>query len=231
MKKGHGTRIYERGIIMFAKRWTAAIVIAAALVFAAAGGSFAANWIDSADTSWYDAASEETTFTITTAEQLAGLAKLVNDGTEKFSGKTVLLGSDIDLSGKDWTAVGTSASTFGGTFDGQGYTISGLGAIKSAENEAANKDRYGFFSSLSGSWYIKNLNIIGNVSISPEDTGDTPSEYYVGAFVGYAAGNVTSTPISNCTFKGSVKGYRNGRIGGIIGSNSVKYITPLWKPT
>ena len=208
---------------MFAKRWTAAIVIAAALVFAAAGGSFAANWIDSADTSWYDAASEETTFTITTAEQLAGLAKLVNEGTEIFSEKTVQLGSNIDLSGKDWTAIGINGSTFRGTLDGQGYTISGLGAIKSAENKAADKYQYGFFSSLSGSWYIKNLNIIGNVSISPEDTGDTPSEYYVGAFVGYAAGNVTSTPISNCTFKGSVKGYRNGSIGGIIGYNvSVK---------
>lgn len=61
------------------------------------------SWQDVADTSWYD--EEKTTFTITTAEQLAGLAKLVNEmdgdiGIDPMKGKTILLGADIDLSGK-----------------------------------------------------------------------------------------------------------------------------------
>ena len=71
-----------------------------------AGGAQAAGWIESADVSWYEANSADVTFTIKTAEELAGLAKLVNDGTELFEGKTVRLGKDINLSGNVWTAIG-----------------------------------------------------------------------------------------------------------------------------
>jgi len=48
----------------------------------------------STDTTWYNSSQNE--FTITTAEQLAGLAKLVNGGND-FKGKTVKLGQDIKL--------------------------------------------------------------------------------------------------------------------------------------
>ena len=53
------------------------------------------NWIDDANTSWYN--KNETTFEISTAEDLAGLAKLVNDETDDFSGKTITLTQPIDL--------------------------------------------------------------------------------------------------------------------------------------
>ena len=58
----------------------------------------AANWSEVAVTSWYNAS--QSSFTISTAEQLAGLAQLVNSGTN-FSGKTVALASDIDLAGRE----------------------------------------------------------------------------------------------------------------------------------
>lgn len=93
------------------------------------------SWQDVADTSWYD--ENETTFTITTAEQLAGLAKLVNamdgdKGIDPMNGKTILLGADIDLSGKEWVPIGYCEPImenhvyFTGSFDGQNHTISGI---------------------------------------------------------------------------------------------------------
>ena len=63
----------------------------------------------------------ENTITIETAQDLAELSK--NCSLDSWSqGKTVLLAGDIDLTGTDFRPI----PTFGGTFDGQGHTISGL---------------------------------------------------------------------------------------------------------
>ena len=71
-------------------------------------------------------AAVEGVITITTAEQLAALAVSVNDGNN-YSGVTIKLGADIDLSGHNWTPIGTTSSnSFSGTFDGDGKTISNL---------------------------------------------------------------------------------------------------------
>mgnify|MGYP000459472738 FL=1 len=58
-------------------------------------------WGDKADTSWYTSAPGASEYHISTAEQLAGLAQLVNTapGTTNFAGKTFYLDNDIDLSG------------------------------------------------------------------------------------------------------------------------------------
>ncbi len=94
------------------------------------------------DTSWYS--SDKSTFTLTTAKELAGLARLVDEKGVTFKGKTIKLGSNIDLSSvcgksmdRTWLPIGwinvsaTGESTsskwsFQGTFDGQGHTISNL---------------------------------------------------------------------------------------------------------
>lgn len=84
------------------------------------------------DTIWYN--KDQNEFTISTAEELAGLAAIVNgtaDGItpDSFSGKTITLTSDIDLAGSadnPWTPIGNGYSYFTSTFDGQGHTISGL---------------------------------------------------------------------------------------------------------
>ena len=127
-------------------------VLAAALVFGAVcvGGVSGAdgNWDDYADTTWYS--DSKTTFTITTAEQLAGLAKIVNgeiNGVyDDFSGDTIYLGDDIDLKGifkfnvndnsyeligREWTPIGKSDDyPFKGTFDGKMHHINNLGVSK-----------------------------------------------------------------------------------------------------
>jgi len=91
-------------------------------------------WNGTPDTSWYTGSSP---YTITTAEQLAGLASLST--TNNFEGETIILGADIVLNdtsnfanwessppANQWTPIGTSDSRFKGTFDGNGHTISGL---------------------------------------------------------------------------------------------------------
>ena len=89
-------------------------------------------WDGTVDTSWYN--SYDTEFTIYTAEQLAGLAQLVNDGNT-FSGKTIYLGNNIDLAGHEWTPIGIGSTSdgsdyttlaFSGTFNGNGNYILGL---------------------------------------------------------------------------------------------------------
>lgn len=99
-------------------------------------------WDGTADTSWYNDALSE--FTLTTAEQFAGLASLVNSGSYNFSGKTVKLGVDVQLQSNPdmanyaswstsvapantWVPIGWyNVGSFRGTFDGQGHTISGM---------------------------------------------------------------------------------------------------------
>ena len=86
-----------------------------------------ANWALAADASWYSR--WEDSFVLTTPEELAGLAELVNYGTD-FKNVTVYLGDDIDLMGTrtlcHWTPIGTDRYSFDGSFDGCGHTISGL---------------------------------------------------------------------------------------------------------
>ena len=106
------------------------------------------NWIDEADINWYN--DSESSFKISTPEQLAGLAQLVNGGNT-FEGKTITLANDIvlnegvlkengELNGdgsnfKQWTPIGEGFQRsdtylfffqFKGTFDGNGHTVSGI---------------------------------------------------------------------------------------------------------
>jgi len=104
--------------------------------FAAGANTAAAattdNWVDFRDTAWGTDYSTATNFTITTPQQLAQLAYLVEQGNN-FSGKTITLDSDINLAHHFWTPIGRLESLgFQGTFDGAGHTISGLYTAKKA---------------------------------------------------------------------------------------------------
>jgi len=89
-------------------------------------------WDGTSDTTWYN--DSDTEFTITTAEQLAGLAELV-DGGNSFESKAIKLGKDIDLYAEDtngnaicFDPIGSyrNDTAFKGTFDGQEHTISNM---------------------------------------------------------------------------------------------------------
>lgn len=51
-----------------------------------------------------------------------------NEATRKDLSINCTLTADIDLTGKKWTPIGNSGQTYNGTFDGQGYSITGLNA-------------------------------------------------------------------------------------------------------
>lgn len=82
------------------------------------------------DTNWYDDNTNAAEFTIYDSADLAGLAELVNEGNN-FSGKTIELGDDIDLGGKDVTADNNVAK-----IGDQGYTT--LAAAIEAANQTAD---------------------------------------------------------------------------------------------
>ena len=73
-------------------------------------------WDGTVDTTWYN--TTDTTFTLSTAEEFVGLAKLANEGNT-FSKKTIELESSMDLSGNQWTPI----KKFAGTLKGNDHTI------------------------------------------------------------------------------------------------------------
>lgn len=157
------------------------------------------NWADYADTNWYD--SSLTEFTLTTAAQLAGLAQLVNNGTN-FSGKTVKLGADIDLMAYQWTPIGNSSRSFQGTFDGQNHRVCGM-----------------YASSMSG--LFGNLRNAAIQNVTLEDSYVTGSSI-VGGIVGYAYTDNQRSVISNCVVEKTVTVYGTSSgdsyTGGIAGA-------------
>ena len=113
-------------------------------------------WDGTSDVSWYNTTG--TAFYISTPAQLAGLAKLVNDGTTTFEGKTVVLQNDIDLGSKNWTPIGSTATisstlptaTFKGTLEGLGHKVKNL-----TVDVTTGYQSVGFFGVLSGK--VKNV--------------------------------------------------------------------------
>jgi hypothetical protein len=201
-------------------------------------GGVAGNWIDVADTSWYDVGSEwgvssDDNFTLSTAAQLAGLAKLVGEGTD-FSGKTVTLAADIDLAGREWTPIAGSGDYSLDVFDGNGHTISGMTIDRPDESEV------GFFKAnerttikkvvltgvnvrgkaraggVAGRNYtggaVENCAVYGNVSVS--GGFDTPDDTNAGGLVGENYGKITE-----CGADVRVEGIGGGA-GGLVGKNS-----------
>lgn len=208
------------------------LVLAAALVFGAVcvgGVSGADVWNGTADTSWYK--DNQDTFTITTAEQLAGLASLVNGGNN-FAGKIINLGADLDLSGYEWTPIGEveynwfipSYYEFAGTFNGNGHTISGMQI--NADNIAGY---YGLFGVVSGT--INDL-ILTKSEISVRSVRTTS-----GSLVGLLrGGNVEDCSVTYATIKipegEDWKSWLAGYVaGGVVGHNDggsiTAYVTEL----
>ena len=72
-------------------------------------------WDGSVDTQWYD--ENETEFEISKASELAGLAKIVNDKSDSFEGKT------INLNNVEWTPIGSQEFGFSGKFEGNNHSI------------------------------------------------------------------------------------------------------------
>ena len=205
-------------------------------------------WNGKADTSWHTADTSATEFTITTAEQLAGLAKLVNNGND-FKGKTINLSANIMLNDttdwqnwatkppkNKWKPIGKyieeiekpnfighlgitllslipdstqralrlkpTRLDFEGTFDGNGYVVSGV-YINS------EKGYQGLFGCANGE--LKNLGVISSYIKGKE---------FVGGLVGTIYGTVSNSYSSVYVIGAYSTGGLAGNAGDLIGRGS-----------
>lgn len=179
-------------------------------------------WDGTVNISWYVGHETDTEYHITTAEQLAGLAQLVNADTDRFVGKKFYLDNDLDLKGYEWISIGMAwggtqaEGSFCGTFDGQEHVISNLYSHASYFDSdifdpTKNDARNALFGSVYGG-EIKNLGV-ENAEIWIDPLDDSA------AGKGILADWIGKTKITNCWTSGSIysgtKMEKN--IGGIVG--------------
>ncbi len=163
-----------------------------------------------ASTDWYDDTATE--YKIETADDLAGLASLVSGGND-FSGKTISLTADIDMSGyTDFVGIGTSTYPFAGTFDGGGHTVT------LALSTSTSSGALGLFAYVNGA-VIQNVVIAGTVKTVSNNNG-------TGGLVGYVAGTGGVT-VENCINQANITGasYVGGLVGRSIAAAAPVYIS------
>lgn len=137
-------------------------------------------------------------YLISTADELAWLAQEVNAG--RGASYNAVLGNDIDLKDKEWTPIGKNSSyAYKDTFDGGGYTISGLKIDSTAQYQA-------LFGYVKGGT-IKNLTVVGSV---------TSSNKYTAGIVAYGS----PVTVKSCTNKVSVTATEKGYAAGVVASAS-----------
>ena len=202
-------------------------------------------WKGGVDDSWYE--ENKYSFEISTPEQLAGLAQLVNGG-KNFSGKTITLTSDLDLGNVDWTPIGmvnysvvenngknwsafrdgesdSDFLPFKGTFNGDGHVINNL-YIKGSNTVAADpferellKDScyLGLFGVIGDGADISNLTV-NNINIQNGCIN-------IGGIIGYLCGTTSADPASatldelHATGSIMIEGHI-ANVGGIIGRSA-----------
>ena len=142
-------------------------------------------------------------YTVTSADGLMNIAELVNGGKTDIN---ITLDKNIDLTGKDWTPIGTSFdNSYTGTFDGGGHTITGL--------TITTKDQFvGLFGYLNKAGTVKNVVMEGIQITSNHMFGNT------GGVAGFSWGT-----IENCSVSGSVSGTKC--VGGVVGAQKAGSIT------
>ena len=140
--------------------------------------------------------SNTNTYTVYNADGLMNIAKLVNGGKTDIN---ITLDTDIDLTGKDWTPIGTdNDNSYTGNFDGGGHTITGLTVTTNDEN-------VGLFGYLGKAGTVKNV-VMEDVQITSNH-----SRSHAGGVAGHSNGT-----IENCSVSGSVSG--TVFVGGVVGA-------------
>ena len=174
---------------------------------------------------------------ITSLAELKAFRDAVNAG-EKYKNSTnamVTLTTDIDLSGEDWTPIGTEAHKYDGVFNGGGHVIKNLNANHSSSNYqgmfgyATNATIYNmhllnpivagrdYVGSVVGRVYSNSH--ITDVLVTSNASGANDNDWTVIATAGSGGGIVglaQSATIERCMFRGYVK--CSGWTGGIVGN-------------
>lgn len=181
------------------------------------------SWRDNAQTTWYN--ESDTEFNISTAEQLAGLSKLVEQGNN-FIDKTINIVSDIDLDNYLWIPIGYDDDLpFSGTVQGNNHTISNLWIT------GLNRDFLGLFGQTTdASFYNLKLNHVniddigsnsGGLVASMDANGVIKNCHVTNAHIKIVGSNIgglngkafTNSHIENSSFNGRVEG--SNQVGGL----------------
>ncbi len=198
--------------------------------FASVGSAATGNWQDAGNVAAGFAGgdgSQTNPYRIATAGQLAYLAQQVNEGAGFSNGKYFKLTADIDLSAHNWTPIGKEALAvtdpsldlgliprpdyaFIGTFDGDGYMVSGLAYSGGTELCVGLFGCVGEAALKRGD--VANLNVAVDIRMGDKPAGGS---YAVGGIAGMS---VSGSSIRNCTVAGAVVG------GTVPGNNSNVYI-------
>lgn len=154
-------------------------------------------WSDNANTTWYNATA--TSFNLTTANELAGLAVLVGGGNT-FAGKTINIANNLDLGAHLWTPIGKKTTiTFSGIVDGNNYVISNLYVVNLATSFS------GLFGQITNST-VKNIKLQNPTVTAKDDAG------------AIAGGLLSYSSVINCHVVGGIISGSGSNIGGLVGS-------------
>ena len=155
---------------------------------------------------------------IDTADDLGMVAYMVGQGADTdFINGNFYLAADIDLGGKLWTPIGTTANPFNGVFFGNGHTISNITIAQASHTEDKN---LGLFGVVTGS--IVDLKVAGSFSLSQIID---QSEFTIGAVVGSLKGN---GQVINCVDQSSQSGSgQHYSIGSSLSTTKVIYASSL----
>ena len=198
-----------------------------------------------------DGQSEATAYQISTPEQLARLAYLVNNGSEQymFTNTYFVQTANLDMSEYWWDAIGTYTSSsdylaFSGRYDGGNFTISGLYTKSGSSSTYSYQGLFGYVEGQSetNKAIIKNVGItdsniqgynyiggvVGRASYSTiancYNTGNIPGRGYSLASVGGVVGEAIYSVVTNCYNTGTVSG-RDGYVGGVVGEAIYSVVT------
>lgn len=216
--------VETNSIKIFMKKLNLFLVFAFMAIVAKAQDFPTTFWLDVAETSWYDSSQNE--FTISTAEELAGLALLVQNGAAMLN-KSFSIDGNIDLDGHLWIPIGLDHNLpFSGSVEGNDYTISNLWINQ------PNVDFAGLFGYTSKS-SISNLKIDTAHIVGFDNTGTLVANLFDNGHItncsainvevvgnnntgGLVGGFLTNSSITKSFAIGNVQGMT--QVGGVAGS-------------
>ncbi len=209
-------------------RHRAPLIISLFIIFVANSVYSQTNWSDLADTTWpvgYVDNTSAQTFEITTPEQLAQLAVMVNhpSNPKTFEGKTVVLKNSINLGGYNWIPIGynSGGNSFLGTFLGENNEIKNL-TIKGNDPSFTNPSgSCALFGHIKDNARIEDV-VLKNVDIKGKDDANSETAALVAYIQNYQSG---ITVIKNChVLSGNIEGGKGtvdfSVTGGLIGEIS-----------
>ena len=192
-------------------------ILAAALIFMLSPALSPPALADSPDGNWTDDEAyyseperSGSIYTVDSDTELAWVAAQVNSGTS-FSGYTIELDANIDLSEHFWVPIGDKSNHFQGTFDGNGHSISGLfiGTADSHDTAAVYVGLFGYVNHASIRDVSVDVSIYASFNVTNDDYGQ----------IGGITGCMEYSTIEDCSVTGSLTSDGNGSaLGGFVGS-------------